>query len=901
LPANAGCGCSPHDVSRRNHRGQRLIGDNGPAAAAQIASVQGIAFDRSGNLYLSDTDHNRVRRVSASGTITTIAGNGTPGFSGDGGPAASAQLNLPYGLAVDAAGNLYIADLGNQRIRRVAHDGTITTIAGDGHKGFSVDGTLAAQASLVSPRNLAIDDSGALYISEFEGHRVRRMGADGKLITVAGAGQTGFRGDGGAAASALLNFPAGLAVDHTGALYIADFGNNRVRRVASGIINTVLGGSTGTALSGPLAVTLDSAGAIYVADSTSTVRCFTQAGKWINYAGTGVPQYTGDGGPAAKASLTAARDVAVSSGGVYIADSVRVRVVDVSGMIHTFAGDGYIHAVGDGSAATSANLLQPLAAALDRSGNLFVADTGTQRVRQVAPGGTITTFAGTGTPGAGADGASASDSALNAPMGVAMDMFGDVLIADTYNHRIRLVGPDRSVRTVAGTGSSGYGFDGSAPLATALRGPRGICTDRTGNLYIADTSNHRVLRAPLNGVVQTVAGNGSAGDSGDGGPAAVAQLNQPFACAVDSYGNVFIADTFNHVIRRVSFAGVISTVAGSTAGMSGDEGPATAASLNQPMGVAVDDAGNIYIADTGNNRIRQVTPDGVIHTIAGHGAAGFAGDGSGAAEALLNGPAGLFLDGAGALYFADSGNNRIRRLIPQAGAPPNPVIVVPPSVTVVNALSLKASAVAPGEIVSIFGTGIGPEAGMAGALDGSGVLTNLVSGVEVRFDGARAPLFYVQAGQVNAQAPYSIAGAASTHVELLVSGKTAGVADLAVTAASPALLPMIVNQSGSVNSDSDPAQQGALLTLYATGEGLTDGANITGQPAGTPLAHPRLPVTLTIAGLQAEVLFAGSAPGLIGVMQINARVPAGFLAPGKTDVALTVGGIAAPIVPLWLK
>jgi uncharacterized protein (TIGR03437 family) len=883
--------------------GSSSIGDQGPAAAAQISTIQGVAMDRAGNLYLSDTDHHRVRRVSAAGVITTVAGNGTAGFSGDGGPATSAQLNLPYSVAVDSSGNLYIADLGNQRVRRVGTDGTIRTVAGDGRKAASPDGIPGIQASLLSPRNLAVDDAGNLYISEFEGHRVRKIGSDGRISTAAGTGQSGYRGDGAAATSALLSYPAGLAVDRAGSLYIADSGNNRIRKVYSGgSIGTVLGGSTSTALSGPIAVAVDLAGAIYVADSGFVVRTYTAAGRWMDFAGNGAPGFGGDGGPATRAMLAGAHDLLAGVTGLYIADGSRVRFVDSAGVIHTFAGDGYANNVGDAHAATSANLHQPAAVALDPGANLFIADPGTERVREVLPSGNITTLAGNGTAGAGSEEVSASTSPLNFPMGVAVDPAGNILIADTYNHRVRLVTADRKIRTIAGTGSSGSGGDGGSPLATALRGPRAVCADRAASVYIVDTSNHRVLRVPPGGVVQTVAGNGSPGDSGDGGPAQLAQLNQPSACALDSYGNLYIADTLNNQIRKVSAAGTISTVAGGAGGQGGlgDEGPAISASFGAPAGVAVDDSGNLYIADTGNHRIRQVTPDGVIHTIAGTGLPGFSGDGGPALSATINTPGGLFLDGSGALYFADIANDRVRRLVPDSTVPPDPIIA-PPAPAAINALSLQPGPVAPGEIVSIFGMGLGPESGFPGALDAAGLLTNLVAGVEARFDGVPAPLFYVQAGQVNVQVPYTVAGAASTHVEMRYLGAVSGATDLPVAPAAPGLLPIVTNQDGSTNSDSAPAPPGTVLTLYATGEGLSDGANITGKPAGVPLAHPALPVAVTIGGMPADLLFAGSAPGMIGLMQINVRTPGGFLSGGKAALSVSVGGTAAPSISIWLK
>ena len=882
--------------------GSSRIGDGGPALAAQFSNIQGIAIDRLGNLYLSDTDNHRVRKVSG-GTVTTIAGTGVAGFSGDGKSAVNAQLNFPYGLALDSAGNVYVADLGNQRVRRISPDGVITTVAGTGRKASSPDGAAPTDTSLLSPRNVAVDAAGNLYIAEFEGHRVRKLTPDGKLSTVAGTGVAGWSGDGSRAPAAQIDYPAGMAFDRAGALYVADSGNNAVRKLyADGTIGTVLGRNPGTPLYNPLAVAVDPAGTLYVGDSTFMVRAFTTAGRWIGYAGTGVPSFSGDGGSAASAALNSVNDLAADlNGNLFIADGVRLRRVDPVGNIVTVAGDGYVHSVGDGGPATMAQLYQPSAPTLDSAGNLFIADSGTERVRQVIRDGTVTTLAGTGAAARGAaDGSPAGSVALNTPMGVAMDSSGNVLVADTYNHRVVMVTPARAIRTVAGTGTSGASPDGTGPLVAQLRGPRAVCADRTGNLYIVDTSNHRVLRLAPGGTLQTAAGNGSRGSAGDDGAARFAQLDTPSACATDSAGNLFIADTANHAIRKVNPAGMISTVAGTgVAGRSWEEEVATEAGLYAPRGVVVDDMGDIFIADTGNHRIRQVTPDGRIHTIAGSGAAGFSGDDGAAAGALLNGPQGLFLDGAGDLYFADTGNNRIRRLVPDPVAPAP--VVQSTAITVANAISLREGAVAPGEIAAIFGAGLGPDTGVTGALDADGVLPGVAGGVEVRFDGTPAPIFYAQSGQVNVQVPYAVAGSETVSVEVRYQGKLAGAASVPVAPSAPAMLALATNPDGSPNAESTPAPHSSWMTFYATGEGLTDGLNVAGKPAQAPYAHPLLPIALTIAGVNAEILFAGSAPDMIGVLQINARIPGGFVAPGQAAAALTVGTATAPPITVWLK
>jgi len=881
--------------------GSALLGDGGPATAAQIGNIQGIAVDRLGNIYLSDTDHHQIRKIAPNGTIATIAGTGTAGFSGDGGPALAAQLNTPYGVAVDLAGYVYIADLGNGRVRRVSPDGAIATFAGGGSSAGVGDGGPATQAPLLAPRNIAIDAAGNVYVSEFNAHRVRKVSPDGTIATVAGTGVAGFRGDGASAALAQLAFPAGLALDRAGALYIADSQNQRIRKVVNGIITTALGGATATALLTPVAVAVDLSGDLFVADASAIIHEFSAAGAWSTAAGTGAQGFTGDGGAASSAQLTAPHDLAADlSGNLDIADGVRIRQVNSSGRIQTIAGDAYQHSVGDGGQATSAQLYQPSAVSLDSAGNLFIADTGTERVRQVKPSGIISTLAGTGVAGFNNDNIPAANAELYSPFGVAVDQSGSVLIADSYNHRIRKV-TGLTITTFAGTGTSGTGPEGLPPAQTQLRGPRGVCGDRFGNVFIVDTSNHRVLRVPGVGNVSDAAGNGAPGNAGDGGAARLAQLNQPGACAVDVMGNLFIADTFNHEIRKVLADGTIATVAGTgQPGSAGDEGPATAAALNAPRGVALDGSGGIYIADTANNRIRMVTPDGIIHTIAGQNAAGFAGDGGAALSALLNQPQGLYMDGAGDLYLADTNNNRVRRLVPTVSQPVQVLPVATPPLSVVNAASLATGPVAPGELVTVFGTAIGPASGVNGTFDQTGLLANLLGGSEVHFDGVPAPVSYAQAAQINVQVPYTVA-APLTHVEVFYQGQSMGTADLAVNAAMPALFGPVVNQDGSLNSQSNPAPRSTVVTIYGTGEGFTTGTNVAGQPCAAPYAQPRLPVNLSVAGVTAQLLYAGCAPGMVGILQIDAVVPGGFVPSGPAAVQLIVGSAVSPILTMWVQ
>jgi uncharacterized protein (TIGR03437 family) len=288
----------------------------------------------------------------------------------------------------------------------------------------------------------------------------------------------------------------------------------------------------------------------------------------------------------------------------------------------------------------------------------------------------------------------------------------------------------------------------------------------------------------------------------------------------------------------------------------------------------------------------------VIHTIAGQDAAGFQGDGAVATAALLHSPGGLFLDGSGAVYFADTGNDRVRRLVPGAVSMSAP-LSNSLALSAANAASLRPGPVAPGEIVVLSGTGLGPDSGVAGTFD-SGLLPNQLGGSEVHFDGIAAPLFYVQSSQINVQAPYAISGKTTTHVEVWYLGKSLGSLDVPVVPAVPALYPIVLNADGSANSVSHPAAAGTVLTLYATGEGLTDGPNVSGGTAKAPYPRPLLPVSLKIGNIAATVVDAFSAPGVVGMLQVTARVPAGLPA-GQAVVQLSVGNALAPELSIWVK
>jgi trimeric autotransporter adhesin len=654
-----------------------------PAVSQGIDSPTSVVVDSAGAFYIASSSQCRVYRV-ANGTLTVIAGNGTCGFGGDGGPAASANLSAPSGVAIDSAGNVFVADTGNNLVRKVTPAGIISTIAGGGTGGLG-DGGSATSAQLSSPFGIFVDAAGNIFIADSGDNRIREITA-GVIATVAGGGTAG---DGGAATSASLNNPTGVFADTAGNLFIADQLNNRIRKVSSGTITTVAGnGTTGPGtgdggpalmarLSAPTGIAVDDFGNLFIADTgNNRIREVSTAGVITTAVGTGSSGYNGDGELPSAATLSAPTSVAVQNTNevglvnLYIADKINNRVREVRpafqargaspAAISTVAGNGTVGYGGDGGPATLAVLNFPNGVAVDAAGSLLIADTGNYRIRKVTPSGIITTFAGNGTMGFSGDGGAAPLAQLSA-YSVAVDSSGNVFIADVANRRIRKVTPAGIISTVAGNGTRGFSGDGGPATAAEIGDPVAVAVDALGNLFIGDDTNY-VRKVTLDGIITTVAGNGLPGYSGDGGPATAAEIYGPFGIALDPSGNLFIADSSNHRIRKVTPDGTISTVAGNgTAGFSGDGGPATAAAISGD-GVAVGPAGELYLSDTTNQRIRKVTPDGTISTIAGNGIAGFSGDGGPPLAAELNYPQGICINAAGDIFVADASSSRIHRI-----------------------------------------------------------------------------------------------------------------------------------------------------------------------------------------------------------------------------------------------
>lgn len=774
-------------------------GDGGMATNANLNKPRGVAFDKTGNLYFADTENFRVRKVDTNGIITTVAGNGNYGYSGDGGAATNANIFQPYGVSTDVAGNLYIADTLNSRIRKVDTNGIITTMAGIGPSwpsagDYSGDGDAATNASLNNPLGMALDAAGNLYIADTSNGRIRKVDTNGIITTVAGNGGLYFSGNGGAATNATLYAPHALILDNVGNMYIADTYNNRIRKVdTNGIITSVVGngyganGSGGGAFSGdggaatnaslwnPTGVAFDPAGNLFFVDrANERVRAVFWAGMptltLSNITPANAGNYTviitgADGSvtsqvavltivvppaiiiqPFSPGGSNATLSVAaigtqpldyswyfsgtnlVQSGtnttlnvssidagnvGQYFVvvtnlyGSVTSQVatiafaptlllqssnqIVVSGfntmfkgvgsgsdllnyqwqfngsnlpnnIIITVAGTGTSSYSGDGGPATNAGIFGATGVATDGAGNFYIADR-SSRIRKVNTNGIISTFAGTNGSGFTGDGGPANAAKLNGPYCIATDVSGNIYIADTVNNRIRKLDTNGIISTMTGNGTAGFSGDGGAATNAMINSPRGIALDVSGNLLIADYSNNRIRKVDTNGIITTIAGKGSGSFSGDGGAATNATLGSPQGVAADALGNIFIADYLNNRIRRVDTNGVIITVAGNGTAYqnTGDGGAATNGCLTNPTGVVADSYGYLFIADWNGNRIRQVSPNGIISTVAGDGSSNYHGDGGDATNASIYQPFGVAFDASGSILIADMSHSRVRK------------------------------------------------------------------------------------------------------------------------------------------------------------------------------------------------------------------------------------------------
>ena len=634
-----------------------FVGDHGPATKAAIETPASTVIDAAGNLYVSDVTGNRIRKITPTGTISTYAGNGMCAYNGDNMPSTKATICFPSGITLDNSGNLVSADQGNFRIRKITKTGTISTIAGIGVFGYSGDGGPATSAAVGSPFMPAYDSAGNMYFSDVNECVVRKVDTSGTITTVAGTGTCGYNSDGILATAAQLNFPRGLAFDPAGNMYIADTINHRIRMVnPAGTISTIAGtgvlgfsGDGGPATSAkignPRAVLVQN-GVLYISrGGQQRFRQVNLSTKIIStYAGS-TSGYDGDGHSPLSSLFNQSLYMLFDASGNPIfddGDNGRVRK-GTGGIVNTIAG-GFL---GDGGKATSAALVMPEALALDKSNNIYIADYAGNRVRKVSTAGVITTIAGNGITGYSGDGGMGTVATLNAPQGVAVDSTGNVFIADTFNGVIRKVNTAGNIST----------FATSINFADLLQ----MAVDSANNLYVADDAACVVWKVTPLAVVTIAAGVlDTCGYNGDGIAATAAQLYGPSAVAVDASGNLLLVDYNNNRVREVNTSGTISTIAGTgTCSYTGDGGSATSAELC-PWGIAVDKSGNIYVSDLIFSRIRKIR-GGTITTFAGFGF-GFNGDGLWPLYTAFDDPVALAIDSKGAVYELDDVDHRLRKI-----------------------------------------------------------------------------------------------------------------------------------------------------------------------------------------------------------------------------------------------
>ncbi len=756
-------------------------GDGGPATSAALFRPNGIVATTTGDIYIADYGNNRIRKIDAAGIITRFAGSGVAGYSGDNGAATAANIKGPWDIAMDASGNLFVSDALNHRIRKISTAGIITTVAGTGTAGYSGDGAAASVAQINTPTGIAIDATGNMYIAELYGHRVRKITPAGIISTIAGTGVSGYSGDGAAATAAKMYQPAYVRPDNAGNIIVTDNGNHRIRIINSaGIISTIAGtglaGNTGdngaataATLNYPGGIVYDGAGNLYIADnSNSRVRKINGAGIITAVAGTGVAGFSGDGAAATAAKLNLCSNLAFDvSGNLLITDysNNRIRKVNpaslsvgpITGTLslcvgttatlsNSFSGgvwsssatgvatigsaSGIVTSIAPGTATISysassgcyasavVNVVSGMSAitgastvaisssitlanatpgGIWSSSNTGVATVGSSTgiVSGVAVGTTnitysfslgcyatklvtvtnpvpspyyITTIAGTGVSGYSGDGGQATAAMVSFQWGVRHDASGNLYVMDYVNNRIRKIAPTGIITTIAGTGVAGSTGDGGPATAANIKTPVDLLFDAAGNIIFTDFGNHKIRKISTSGIISTIAGTGATGYSGDGGAATAATFYYPSTITLDAAGNLYIADEWNNRIRKINSSGIISTIAGNgptgfmSGGYGGDGGAATAAQISFPTDIKLDMAGNIIFCDNANKRIRKITPSGIISTIAGTGVAGLSGDGGAATAARLNTPEGLYIDANSNIFFSDIVNARIRKV-----------------------------------------------------------------------------------------------------------------------------------------------------------------------------------------------------------------------------------------------
>lgn len=636
---------------------------DGAGNGARFSRPNATALDANGNVYIADTANHTIRKITAAGVVTTLAGSPHESGSADGSGAA-ARFNSPLDIATAPDGFIYVADSGNHIIRKVTPAGVVTTFAGASGFFGALDGS-GTNALFDRPCGIAVGSNGSIYVVDTNSSTIRKITPNGTVTTFAGLAGS-YDGRDGTGANAHFDYPAGLDIDESGNLYVADRYNDLIRKITpAGVVSTYAGkigflgdddGPSDVAtFSMPSDVTVDGMGNVYVLDQGRVVRKITPAGDVSTFAGAIGPFGSDDGiGDAARFYIPSGMAV-TAAGTLYVADTLNsiIRKIDPAASVTTLAGS--TSPGGNDGTGTAARFSGSEGVAVDRAGNIYVADSENHAIRKITPQGVTTTLAGM--PGiAGSENGSGSAARFQTPRGLVVDASGIVYVADTFNHMVRKITPAGVVTTIAGTRASGNA-DGTG-TAARFRLPHGIAVDSLGNLYVSDTNNHTIRKITPSAQVTTLAGTAGAAGSVDGMGSA-ARFAFPRGLTCDGAGNVFVADTYNCAIRKITTDSSVTTLAGELGVAGNNDGLATTAHFFNLSGIAADLVGNLYVDDRGNSLIRKIASDGTVTTLAG--ALGQNGNQNGIGSAArFDYASGIAVDSVGRLYVADTFNNTVR-------------------------------------------------------------------------------------------------------------------------------------------------------------------------------------------------------------------------------------------------
>lgn len=597
---------------------------DGPSKRAAFNGPYGAAIDSVGNVYVTDTSNHTIRKISTAGVVTTFVGLSKTSGSLDG-TGSNARFNNPKGITIDSSNNLYVADTNNYTIRKITPSGVVTTLAGSAGLVGNTNGTGSA-ARFNTPMGITVDSSGNLYVADYGGHTIRKITSGGVVSTLAGTGGA-FGSTNATGSSARFNNPQGVAVDSSGNVFVTDTGNVLIRKITSlGVVTTFAGtasstGSTdGTGAAARFnslaGITIDTSGNLYIGDyGNRIVRKVTSAAVVTTLAGTAGLTGGVDGTGSAALFYLPAGVAVSSSGDVYVVDqgNSNIRKITSSGVVTTFAGS-YTAGNSDGIG-VAARFSLPSSMAMDSSKNLYVSDTGNNTIRKITPSGVVTTLAGLAGSSGNANG-TGSVARFNNPRGLVIDSLGNLFVSDYGNHTIRKITLSGDVTTFAGTAGSSGTTDGTG-AAARFNYPLGLAIDSSDNLYVADSGTFIMRKVTPAGVVTTLAGlAGSIGTTDGAGSAA--RLSFHNSMVVAPSGMLYMVDIFYNTVRAMDPAGVVTTIAG-TANFTGGniDGTGGAAAFASPSGIAVDASGNLYVADNRNYSIRKITPAGVVTTLTG--------------------------------------------------------------------------------------------------------------------------------------------------------------------------------------------------------------------------------------------------------------------------------------------